>query len=122
MNKSKRLSAIALAAVLGVFAFSVFSASANNSASIRVSATPDETVKHDVNMDGEFNVKDAAAIQKHIAGYDVKVDENELDVNNDGKKNIQDATKIQKLLAGIAVEEETQSELTNESEDIGDWF
>ena len=57
----------------------------------------------DVNLDGSVNIKDATAIQKHIAnlitldekGYDV------ADVDGSGSVNIKDATAIQKHIAGI---------------------
>ncbi|MDO5123857.1 MAG: leucine-rich repeat protein [Eubacteriales bacterium] len=57
----------------------------------------------DVNLDGNINIKDATAIQKHIAkivalsdkGYEV------ADVDGSGSVNVKDATAIQKHIAGI---------------------
>lgn len=57
----------------------------------------------DVNLDGNINIKDATAIQKHIAkivalsdkGYEV------ADVDGSGSVNIKDATAIQKFVAKI---------------------
>lgn len=64
---------------------------------------PANTVTGDVNLDGEINIKDATAIQKHIAkivslsdkGYEV------ADVDGSGSMNIKDATAIQKHIVGI---------------------
>lgn len=63
----------------------------------------------DVNLDGKINIKDATAIQKHIAKL-ADLDDNNLkvaDVNGDGKVNIKDATEIQKYIANILKPTET---------------
>lgn len=59
----------------------------------------------DVNSDGKFNIKDATAIQKHLA-HMIELDDTQLtnaDYNCDGKVNVKDATTIQKVLAGLSV-------------------
>lgn len=57
----------------------------------------------DANMDGKLNIRDATAIQKHLAKI-ITLDETALelaDFTQDGKVNIKDATNIQKRIAGI---------------------
>lgn len=64
---------------------------------------PDESVLGDVNLDGKINIKDATAIQKHIAYLD-ELDEvgiKAADFNEDSKINIKDATAIQKFIAKL---------------------
>ncbi len=66
-------------------------------------STPDEGLLGDVNGDGVVNVKDATAIQKHIAGL-ITLSGKELilaDYNLDKAVNIKDATTIQKKIAGL---------------------
>lgn len=57
----------------------------------------------DANCDGSVNIKDATAIQKHVAEIEDLSAEGMMlaDVNNDGVVNITDATLIQKHLVGI---------------------
>ena len=53
----------------------------------------------DIDLDGNINVKDATAIQKHIADLDkLNIPSTVLDANNDGDVNIMDSTQIQKYL------------------------
>jgi len=57
----------------------------------------------DVNFDGDVNIKDATAIQKHIALLE-ELDQEALDVADydlNGNVNIKDATEIQKKIAGL---------------------
>lgn len=57
----------------------------------------------DVNQDGEVNVKDATAIQKHLSEI-ITLSEEQLilaDADLSGKVNIKDATYIQKLISGL---------------------
>lgn len=57
----------------------------------------------DVNMDSKLNIRDATAIQKHLAKI-VALSDDALtyaDFTQDGKVNIKDATNIQKKIAGI---------------------
>ncbi len=57
----------------------------------------------DVNSDGDVNIKDATAIQKHIAEIAL-LDSEALkvaDFNQDADVSIRDATAIQKFLAGL---------------------
>lgn len=57
----------------------------------------------DANLDGKLNVRDATAVQKHMAKLQLLEGKAlELaDFNSDGKINIKDATAIQKHIAGI---------------------
>lgn len=57
----------------------------------------------DTNCDGVVNVKDATAIQKHIADLITLTDEGYAvaDVDESGAVNIKDATAIQKRIAGL---------------------
>ncbi len=57
----------------------------------------------DANCDEKVNIKDATAIQKHIANLTSLSDEGcaLADVTQDTKVNIKDATAIQKYIAGI---------------------
>lgn len=51
----------------------------------------------DVDLSGEINIKDATAIQKHIANIELlNIASNVLDANGDGEINIIDATDVQK--------------------------
>lgn len=73
----------------------------------------------DANSDGNVNVKDATAIQKHIAGLITLTSDQILlanvleDLDNDGNPNlnIKDATAIQKSVAGISVPAEVGKEI-----------
>ena len=64
---------------------------------------PTPIAQGDVNFDGKLNVKDATAIQKHLALTLVLPIERRdyADFNYDGKVTIQDATAIQKAIAKI---------------------
>lgn len=57
----------------------------------------------DSNGDGKVNIKDATAIQKHLAEIIVmdNVSANISDTDNDYKLTIRDATAIQKKIAGL---------------------
>lgn len=57
----------------------------------------------DVNLDGKVNIKDATAIQKHLAKITALADDSlkVADVNADKKVNIKDSTEIQKYIANI---------------------
>lgn len=59
--------------------------------------------KGDVNRDGYISIKDATAIQKHIALIAVlDAEQQELaDINGDNNVSIKDATKIQRIIANI---------------------
>lgn len=63
----------------------------------------DEIKKGDVNNDGVVNIKDATAIQKHLALIEtIKVEMFFVaDFNEDDYISIKDATEIQKSIAGI---------------------
>ena len=57
----------------------------------------------DANVDGKVNIRDATAIQKHIAGL-ITLSETGFvlaDVDASGNVNVKDATAIQKHIAGI---------------------
>lgn len=57
----------------------------------------------DVTEDGSINIKDATAIQKHVASLIVLSDDGYAlaDVDSSGNVNVKDATAIQKHIAGI---------------------
>lgn len=57
----------------------------------------------DVTVDGRLNIRDATAIQKHMAKIELLEGKGleMADFNSDGKLNIKDATAIQKHIAGI---------------------
>ena len=57
----------------------------------------------DVNKDSKLNIRDATAIQKHLAKISTLSDDAVLlaDYTKDGKVNIKDATTIQKKIAGL---------------------
>lgn len=60
----------------------------------------------DVNNDSKVNVKDATAVQKHVADIHLLFGINLYlaDANSDGDVNIKDATEIQKYTAGFELE------------------
>ncbi|MBR3971308.1 MAG: CotH kinase family protein [Ruminococcus sp.] len=66
--------------------------------------TPEVSYKlGDADLNGSINVKDATAIQKHLADL-IKLDDIALgvcDTNRDTKITVSDATTIQKFIAGI---------------------
>lgn len=59
----------------------------------------------DVNEDSKVNVRDATAIQKHLANIVTlsSVGVALADANGDGKLNIKDATEVQKFIAGLTI-------------------
>ncbi len=59
----------------------------------------------DVNEDDKVNVRDATAIQKHIANIAKmsRIGVALADANGDGKLNIKDATEVQKFIAGLTI-------------------
>ncbi len=65
--------------------------------------SPDAFKVGDVNLDGVINIKDATAIQKHLADLVVISDHiiHLADFDSDSKVSIKDATAIQKFIAGI---------------------
>ncbi len=67
------------------------------------STPPVEAEVGDVNMDGTLNIKDATAIQKHLASLTTfEADALALaDFDGDSKINVKDATAIQKKIAGL---------------------
>jgi len=66
-------------------------------------ATQNELLLGDVNLDYKVNIKDATALQKHLAKL-TSLSEDGLkvsDTNKDGRITISDATTIQKKIAGL---------------------
>ncbi len=63
-----------------------------------------ETLLGDVNLDGKVNIRDATAIQKHLANIETieGLGKPAADYNGDGKITIKDVTAIQKKVANIA--------------------
>ena len=81
-----------------------------NTAGIKIAIGPCEEspdksdgVSGDANCDTEVNIKDATAIQKHVAGLITLTDAGVklADVDANTSVNIKDATAIQKHIAGI---------------------
>lgn len=70
---------------------------------ITVKDSQPEQLIGDVNSDGEINIDDATALQKHIAEISILSDEQlaNADVIRDGEINIEDVTAIQKAIAEI---------------------
>ena len=68
-----------------------------------LSAEAAEYLLGDVNGDGEVNIIDATAIQRHIAGTAVLEGDSlrAADANGDGTVDIDDVTAIQKYVAKI---------------------
>ena len=62
--------------------------------------------KGDVNLDGNINIKDVTAIQRHLAdlGAFSKEQLAAADTNGDGKVDINDATHLQRYLAEFDVQ------------------
>lgn len=55
----------------------------------------------DANLSGSINVQDATALQRFIAGLDLKIEPSLSDVNYDGAITVSDATRIQEYVAGL---------------------
>ena len=67
-------------------------------------ATPDEQILlGDADQNEKVNVKDATAVQKHVAGIEITIHIVAADADQNGKVNVKDATSIQKFVAGIEV-------------------
>ncbi len=66
-------------------------------------ATTDEVLLGDADGDAKVNVKDATAIQKQVAGFDITIDVAAADADQNGSVNVKDATAIQKWVAGMEV-------------------
>lgn len=57
----------------------------------------------DINGDGKVNNQDGTFLLRHLAGWNVNVDDSALDINGDGKINNQDGTVLLRYLAGWQV-------------------
>lgn len=69
---------------------------------IESSQSPVVSMVGDADCSGNITVKDATAIQKHIAGITLSsFDELAADADQNGSINIKDATAVQKYLAGL---------------------
>lgn len=66
-------------------------------------ATGDEVLLGDADGDTKVNVKDATAVQKQVAGFEITINTTAADADRNGSVNVKDATAIQKWVAGIAV-------------------
>ncbi|MBQ8555949.1 MAG: hypothetical protein IJ438_08760 [Clostridia bacterium] len=53
----------------------------------------------DVNADGTVNMRDALALLKKLADWDVTINQSNSDVNGDGAVNMRDALTLLKYLA-----------------------
>ncbi len=65
--------------------------------------TPDELYLGDADGDGKVNVKDATAIQKFVAGFEITINMESADADLSLQVNVKDATAIQKFVAGLQV-------------------
>lgn len=54
----------------------------------------------DINGDGKVNNQDGTFLLRHLAGWDINVNESALDINNDSAVNNKDATILLRYLAG----------------------
>ena len=74
----------------------------------------------DVNMDRKVDVKDATAIQKHLAALATLSNDQLLlaDVDFSGATNIKDATYIQKQIAGLVKPMRPDAPPIQETEDV----
>lgn len=61
------------------------------------------TVSGDVNSDGDVNLADVTLLLKHLASWNVTINEAAADVNADSEVNLADATLLLKYLAGWSV-------------------
>lgn len=73
-----------------------------------ITTTPPEnygnSLKGDVNSDGNINSKDVVLFSKFVAGYSVKnFDKNSADMNDDGKINSKDLVLLLKIIAGYTL-------------------
>ncbi|MBQ2663021.1 MAG: hypothetical protein IJG16_02625 [Clostridia bacterium] len=57
----------------------------------------------DINGDGKVNNQDGTFLLRHLAGWNVNVDDSVLDINGDGKVNSKDGTLLLRYLAGWSV-------------------
>ncbi len=53
-----------------------------------------------MNGDGLLDIKDSALIKRHLAGWEVKIDEDAADVNGDGIVDVKDSALVKRSLAG----------------------
>ena len=60
-------------------------------------------VAGDINGNGTVNNQDGTFLLRHLAGWNVKVDESALDINGNGTVNNQDGTVLLRYLAGWQV-------------------
>ena len=63
----------------------------------------EETIYGDANGDGMVNSSDAVLMKRHLAGWNVEIDEKACDVNMDGTVDSADVVLIQKKLAGYQI-------------------
>ncbi len=65
----------------------------------------DDYLKGDADCDGAVNIRDATAIQKHVADIIVLTEQGQLnaEVDSSGNLTVKDATYIQKYIAGMNV-------------------
>ena len=57
-------------------------------------------ISGDVNGDGLLDIKDSTLIKRHLAGWEVKIDEDAADVNGDGIVDVKDSALVKRSLAG----------------------
>ena len=100
MRKSKKLISLLLAVVLTLSCFACLS-------SVSAFATEGDTLKGDVDKNGEVNVTDVSLIQMYVAGFANVVEKfnngtydlDAADVDGNGAVDIMDATLVQLIIA-----------------------
>lgn len=65
----------------------------------------------DANLSGSITVQDATALQRYIAGLDLKIEPSLSDVNFDGAITVSDATRIQQYVAKLIDKFEKEPQL-----------
>jgi len=63
-------------------------------------SVPGDYIPGDVNNDGKVNVRDLGALQQHLNGWDVAINESAADVTGEGKLNVRDLGILQQYLNG----------------------
>lgn len=71
----------------------------------------------DVNLSGSITIQDSTALQRYLAGLDLKIEPGLSDVNFDGVISVADATRIQQYVAKIIDEFEKEPQLPEYDKD-----
>ena len=65
-----------------------------------MTALGDGVLKGDVNGDGSVNMKDVAALQRKLNGWEIEINETNADLDGSGKLNMKDLASLQRLVNG----------------------